>query len=80
MKPAPSHVHPRAPGLGLLAAALVLCTALSASAMPGAGKVPRAIIEAQQDLPPYLVATPKIISQSVDQSDWSELGELAVRS
>jgi protein SCO1/2 len=52
MKPASPHVPPRAKGLGLLAAALVLCTALSASAMPGAGKVPRAIIEAQQDLPP----------------------------
>jgi quinol monooxygenase YgiN len=35
--------------------------------------------QAQQDLPRHLVATPKIISQSVDQDDWSELGELAVR-
>ena len=35
--------------------------------------------QAQQDLPPHLVATPKIISQSIDQDDWSELGELAVR-
>jgi quinol monooxygenase YgiN len=34
--------------------------------------------QAQQDLPVYLVATPKIISQSIDQDDWSELGELAV--
>jgi len=34
--------------------------------------------QAQQDLPPYLAATPKIISQSIDQDDWSELGELAV--
>ena len=34
--------------------------------------------QAQQDLPPHLAATPKIISQSVDQDDWSELGELAV--
>lgn len=33
---------------------------------------------AQVELPPYLAATPKIISQEVDQSDWSELGELAV--
>ena len=33
---------------------------------------------AQAELPPYLAATPKIISQEVDQSDWSELGELAV--
>jgi quinol monooxygenase YgiN len=35
--------------------------------------------QAQQDLPRHLVATPKIISQSVDQDDWSELGELTVR-
>jgi len=35
--------------------------------------------QAQQDLPPHLVRTPKIISQTVDQQDWSELGELAVR-
>ena len=35
--------------------------------------------QAQQDLPPYLAATPKIISQTVDQDDWSELGELAVK-
>ncbi len=35
--------------------------------------------EAQQSLPPHLVHTPKIISQTVDQDDWSELGELAVK-
>ena len=35
--------------------------------------------EAQQTLPPHLVHTPKIISQNLDQDDWSELGELAVR-
>jgi quinol monooxygenase YgiN len=35
--------------------------------------------QAQQDLPPHLTATPKIISQSLDQQDWNELGELAVR-
>jgi len=35
--------------------------------------------QAQIDLPPYLAATPKIVSQSVDQDDWSELGELAVK-
>ena len=33
---------------------------------------------AQAELPPYLASTPKIVSQEVDQSDWSELGELAV--
>jgi quinol monooxygenase YgiN len=35
--------------------------------------------QAQQDLPSHLAATPKIISQNIDQDDWSELGELAVR-
>ena len=35
--------------------------------------------QAQQDLPPHLASTPKIISQALDQDDWSELGELAVR-
>ncbi|HEY0532863.1 MAG TPA: putative quinol monooxygenase [Actinoplanes sp.] len=35
--------------------------------------------QAQRDLPQYLAATPKIISQAVDQDDWSELGELAVK-
>jgi quinol monooxygenase YgiN len=34
--------------------------------------------QARRELPQYLVATPKIISQSIDQSDWSELGEMAV--
>jgi quinol monooxygenase YgiN len=34
--------------------------------------------QAQQELPQYLVATPKIVSQTVDQDDWSELGEMAV--
>jgi quinol monooxygenase YgiN len=33
---------------------------------------------AQAELPPYLAATPKIISQEVDQSKWSELGEMRV--
>jgi quinol monooxygenase YgiN len=34
--------------------------------------------QAQQDVPPHLVATPKIVSVSIDQSDWSELGEMRV--
>jgi quinol monooxygenase YgiN len=34
--------------------------------------------QARVDLPPYLVETPRIISQMVDQDDWSELGELRV--
>ncbi|GAA2483648.1 putative quinol monooxygenase [Winogradskya humida] len=34
--------------------------------------------QAQRDLPPYLQATPRIISQTVDQDDWSLLGEMAV--
>jgi quinol monooxygenase YgiN len=36
--------------------------------------------QAQRDLPPHLAETPKIVSQSVDQDDWSELGEMAVPS
>jgi quinol monooxygenase YgiN len=35
--------------------------------------------QAQQELPPYLQATPKIISQTVDQDDWSDLGEFAIK-
>ncbi|MBM2620028.1 antibiotic biosynthesis monooxygenase [Actinoplanes sp. LDG1-06] len=35
--------------------------------------------QAQQDLPQYLSATPKIVSQTIDQDGWSELGELAVK-
>jgi quinol monooxygenase YgiN len=35
--------------------------------------------QAQLDLPAHLAATPKIISQAVDQDDWSDLAELAVR-
>ncbi len=29
-------------------------------------------------LPAYLVETPRIVSQMVDQDDWSELGEMKV--
>jgi quinol monooxygenase YgiN len=29
-------------------------------------------------LPAYLVETPRIVSQDVDQDDWSELGEMRV--
>ena len=29
-------------------------------------------------LPPYLVDTPRIVSQTVDQDDWSELAEMWV--
>ena len=36
--------------------------------------------QAQQELPGHLVATPKIVSVTVDQGDWSELGEMAVPS
>ena len=34
--------------------------------------------QAQRELPRHLVATPKIVSVTVDQQDWSELGEMAV--
>ena len=33
---------------------------------------------AQRELPPHLVETPRIVSTTVDQQDWSELGELKV--
>jgi len=33
---------------------------------------------AQRDLPPHLAATPRIVSVSLDQDDWSELGEMRV--
>ena len=33
---------------------------------------------AQAELPAYLASTPKIVSQSVDQDDWNELGEMKV--
>ncbi|GLY51252.1 putative quinol monooxygenase [Lentzea sp. NBRC 102530] len=33
---------------------------------------------AQRELPQYLAETPRIVSQSVDQDDWSELGEMQV--
>ena len=31
-------------------------------------------------LPGYLVETPRVVSQAVDQEDWSELGEMRVGS
>jgi quinol monooxygenase YgiN len=34
---------------------------------------------AQRDLPPHLAETPRIVNVTVDQDDWSDLGELAVR-
>jgi quinol monooxygenase YgiN len=34
--------------------------------------------KAQQELPRYLVETPRIVNFQVPQDDWSELGELAV--
>lgn len=33
---------------------------------------------AQQTLPQHLAETPRIVSTTVDQDDWSQLGELAV--
>ncbi|CAM3028600.1 putative quinol monooxygenase [Saccharomonospora xinjiangensis] len=33
---------------------------------------------AQRKLPQYLVETPRIVSTTVDQDGWAELGELAV--
>lgn len=34
--------------------------------------------KAQQDLPPHLAETPRIVNFTIPQDDWSELGELAV--
>ena len=34
--------------------------------------------EAQKTLPPHLAATPKIVNVTVEQDDWSELGEMAM--
>ncbi|MEV0380435.1 putative quinol monooxygenase [Nonomuraea sp. NPDC050643] len=34
--------------------------------------------QAQQTLPPYLAATPRIVNATIPQDDWSELGEMAV--
>lgn len=33
---------------------------------------------AQQELPPYLVETPRVINVNTPQDDWSLLGEMAV--
>ncbi|WP_329792702.1 putative quinol monooxygenase [Lentzea sp. DG1S-22] len=33
---------------------------------------------AQEELPRYLAETPRIVSQVVEQDDWSELGEMRV--
>ncbi len=33
---------------------------------------------AQIELPPYLLATPKVVNFEVPQDDWSELGEMRV--
>lgn len=50
-----SHTSPHARRTGMLvAAALVLAVAVPASALPGGGKTPRSIVEAQQDTPPQL--------------------------
>jgi len=34
---------------------------------------------AQQELPPHLVETPRIVNFSVPGTDWSELGEMSVQ-
>ena len=36
--------------------------------------------QAQRDLPPHLVETPRVVNATLPQDDWSELGELAVRA
>ncbi|GAA4505109.1 MULTISPECIES: putative quinol monooxygenase [Nonomuraea] len=34
--------------------------------------------KAQQDLPPHLAETPRIVNTTIPQDDWSLLGEMAV--
>jgi quinol monooxygenase YgiN len=34
--------------------------------------------QAQQDLPPYLAETPRIVNFEVPGTDWSELAEMTV--
>ncbi|MEV5891835.1 putative quinol monooxygenase [Nonomuraea fuscirosea] len=34
--------------------------------------------QARQTLPPHLAETPRIVNTTLDQDDWSELGEMAV--
>jgi quinol monooxygenase YgiN len=34
--------------------------------------------QAQQDLPPHLAETPRVVNTTVEGSDWSLLGEMAV--
>jgi quinol monooxygenase YgiN len=36
--------------------------------------------KARQTLPPHLAETPRIVNMNIPQQDWSELGEMAVRS
>jgi quinol monooxygenase YgiN len=56
----------------------VLVEAFRDDAAGGAHVASEHFRAAQAELPQYLAATPRIVSQSVDQSDWSELGEMAV--
>ncbi len=35
--------------------------------------------QAQETLPPYLAETPRVVNFDVPGTDWSELGEMAVR-
>ncbi len=39
----------------------------------------RNFAEATSTLPGYLSATPKIVNATVEGTDWSELGEMAVQ-
>jgi len=44
----------------------------------GAAHVQSEHFRSARDLPPHLAETPRIVSVSVPQEDWSELGEMAV--
>lgn len=36
--------------------------------------------KAQETLPPHLAQTPRIVNATLEQDDWSELGEMAVKN
>jgi quinol monooxygenase YgiN len=56
----------------------VLVEAFRDGAAGGAHVQSEHFTRATREIPSYLVETPKIVSQTVDQDDWSELGEMRV--
>ena len=60
-------------------AAYVLVEAFADDAAGAAHVRSEHFAQAQRELPRYLARTPDIVSTTVPGTDWSELGELAVR-